>query len=75
MITGHEIFGRSSPEWDLLGLHPMDTSDPASPKVVHGLVRRDAESLRIVETGDSLGMRATASHDTILDTCSCPTIR
>lgn len=66
-ITGHKIFGSLSPVWDYLGLHAMDGSDPAAPKIVHGFVARDAEGLRVEETWDALGMRATASHDTILD--------
>ncbi|MGA9595284.1 MAG: acyl-CoA dehydrogenase family protein, partial [Acidimicrobiia bacterium] len=63
-ITGHKIFGSLSPVWDYLGLHAMDVSDPTAPKVVHGFLARDAEGLRIEETWDALGMRATASHDT-----------
>ncbi len=66
-ITGHKIFGSLSPVWDYLGLHAMDVSNPEAPQVVHGFVSRDAEGLRIEETWDALGMRATASHDTILD--------
>src|SRR6476469_6130338 len=30
---GHKIFGSLSPVWTRLGLHAMDTSDPANPKV------------------------------------------
>ena len=66
-ITGHKIFGSLSPVWDYLGVHAMDASDPANPKIVHAFVDRDAPGLRIEETWDALGMRATASHDTILD--------
>lgn len=66
-ISGHKIFGSLSPVWDFLGLHALDTSDPGGPRVVHGFVDRSAAGIRIDETWDSLGMRATASHDTILD--------
>jgi alkylation response protein AidB-like acyl-CoA dehydrogenase len=66
-ITGHKIFGSLSPVWTYLGVHAMDASDPTNPKIVHAFVERDAPGLRIEETWDALGMRATASHDTILD--------
>jgi alkylation response protein AidB-like acyl-CoA dehydrogenase len=66
-ITGHKIFGSLSPVWTFLGFHAMDTSDPSAPKIVHGFLERDAEGVQIVETWDTMGMRATTSHDTILD--------
>ena len=71
-ITGHKIFGSLSPVWSYLGVHAMDASDPANPKIVHAFVARDAPGLRIEETWDALGMRATASHDTILDRVFVP---
>jgi alkylation response protein AidB-like acyl-CoA dehydrogenase len=45
----------------------MDTSDPEHPQVVHAFLPRDTPRYRIEETWDVLGMRATASNDTILD--------
>lgn len=53
--------------WDWLGIHAMDTSDPEAPKVVHAFVHRKSEGFRVVETWDTLGMRATRSDDTVLD--------
>jgi alkylation response protein AidB-like acyl-CoA dehydrogenase len=64
--TGQKQFGTMTPVWTRLGLHGMDTSDPNAPKVVHGFLARDADNVEIVETWDSLGMRATRSDDTIL---------
>jgi alkylation response protein AidB-like acyl-CoA dehydrogenase len=66
-LTGHKIFGSLSPVWDYLGVHAMDTSDPEHPQVVHAFLPRDTPRYRIEETWDVLGMRATASNDTILD--------
>jgi alkylation response protein AidB-like acyl-CoA dehydrogenase len=66
-ITGHKIFGSLSPVWDYLGVHAMDTSDPSGPRVVHAFLPRDTPNYRIEKTWDVLGMRATESHDTILD--------
>ncbi|HEX5474632.1 MAG TPA: acyl-CoA dehydrogenase family protein [Vicinamibacterales bacterium] len=66
-FTGRKSFGSLTPVWTFLGLHGMDTSDPAAPKVVHGFMPRDTEGCRIEETWDVLGMRGTRSDDTILD--------
>jgi alkylation response protein AidB-like acyl-CoA dehydrogenase len=66
-FTGHKVFGSLSPVWTYFGLHGMDTSDPANPKIVHAFLHRDAGGYRIEPTWDTLGMRATASNDTILD--------
>lgn len=71
-FTGHKIFGSLSPVWTLAGVHGMDTSDPANPKVVHGFLPRDTSGYEIVETWDTLGMRATQSHDTVLDRAFVP---
>jgi alkylation response protein AidB-like acyl-CoA dehydrogenase len=71
-ITGHKIFGSLSPVWDYLGFHAMDTSDPEHPKIVHGFVNRDATRYHIEDTWDTLGMRATASQDTIFDKTFVP---
>jgi alkylation response protein AidB-like acyl-CoA dehydrogenase len=71
-ITGHKIFGSLSPVWSYLGVHAMDTSDPEHPVVVHGFLHRDNQRYRIEETWDTLGMRATQSHDTILDRAFIP---
>jgi alkylation response protein AidB-like acyl-CoA dehydrogenase len=71
-FTGHKIFGSLSPVWTYLGIHAMDTSDPANPKVVHAFLDRDAPNYRIEETWDTLGMRATMSNDTILERAFVP---
>jgi len=74
-ITGHKAFGSLTPVWTYLGLHAMDASDPAAPKIVHGFMRRDTPGYRIDETWDVLGMRATSSQDTILDGVFIPDSR
>ncbi|HKE73617.1 MAG TPA: acyl-CoA dehydrogenase family protein [Acidimicrobiales bacterium] len=71
-ITGHKLFGSLSPAWTWLGVHAMDVTDPAGPRIVHGFVGRDTPGVRIVETWDALGMRATASHDTVLQEAFIP---
>jgi alkylation response protein AidB-like acyl-CoA dehydrogenase len=65
-LNGHKIFGSLSPVWTYAGFHAMDTSDPSGPRIVHGFVPRGTEGVEIVDTWDTLGMRATQSHDTVL---------
>jgi len=71
-FTGRKSFGSLSPVWTYLGLHGMDASDPAQPKIVHAFMPRDTSGYRIEETWDVLGMRATRSDDTILEGAWCP---
>ena len=65
-FTGHKSFGSLTPVWTYLGMHGMDTSDPAKPKIVHAFMPRATEGYSIKETWDVLGMRATASQDTAM---------
>ncbi|HUF32618.1 MAG TPA: acyl-CoA dehydrogenase family protein [Acidimicrobiales bacterium] len=65
-INGHKIFGSLSPVWDYGGFHAADTSDPENPRIVHGFFPRDTAGLEILDTWDTLGMRATQSQDTVL---------
>ncbi|HEX2172034.1 MAG TPA: acyl-CoA dehydrogenase family protein, partial [Dehalococcoidia bacterium] len=69
---GHKNFGSLTPVWTRFGLHAMDTSDPAAPKVVHAFMARDTPGYTIKETWDTLGMRATRSDDTILEGAFVP---
>ena len=71
-INGHKIFGSLSPVWDYAGLHAMDTSGPGGPRIVHGFLPRGTAGVDIVETWDTLGMRATQSHDTVLTDAVVP---
>jgi alkylation response protein AidB-like acyl-CoA dehydrogenase len=71
-ITAHKIFGSLSPVWTYLGVHALDTADAENPQVVHGFLKREAPRYRIEETWDVLGMRATASQDTLLDRTFIP---
>lgn len=66
-FTGRKAFGSLTPVWTFLGIHAMDTSDPAGPRIVHAFVPRQAKGVTIKETWDVLGMRATRSDDTVLD--------
>jgi alkylation response protein AidB-like acyl-CoA dehydrogenase len=72
LISGHKIFGSLSPVWTYAGFHAMDASDPENPRVVHGFLPRTAKGYQIVDTWDTLGMRATQSQDTVLDKAFVP---
>jgi alkylation response protein AidB-like acyl-CoA dehydrogenase len=71
-IYAHKTFGSLTPVWTRLGLHAMDLSDADNPKVVHAFLPREADGYNIVETWDTLGMRATRSDDTIIDGAFVP---
>jgi alkylation response protein AidB-like acyl-CoA dehydrogenase len=71
-FTGRKSFGSLTPVWTYLGLHGMDTSDPQAPKIVHAFMPRNTAGCTIQPTWDVLGMRATASDDTILDGAFVP---
>src|SRR5690606_32195561 len=71
-IYGRKMFGSLTPVWTKLGVWGMDTSNPEAPMMVHGFINRDDPNIKIEETWDTLGMRATASHDTILDGAFVP---
>ena len=71
-ITGRKMFGSLGPHWNRLGFHAMDGGNPAAPLVVHGFVPHDAPGLTTVANWDAQGMRATESHDTVLDEVFVP---
>jgi alkylation response protein AidB-like acyl-CoA dehydrogenase len=72
LINGHKIFGSLSPVWTYAGFHAMDTSDPTAPRIVHGFLPRGTVGLQIIDTWDTLGMRATQSQDTVLHDAFVP---
>jgi alkylation response protein AidB-like acyl-CoA dehydrogenase len=71
-ISGHKIFGSLTPVWTYGGFHAMDTSDPEAPQIIHGFLPRASPGIQIVDTWDTLGMRATQSQDTLLEGAVCP---
>jgi alkylation response protein AidB-like acyl-CoA dehydrogenase len=71
-FTGHKMFGSLAPVWTRYGLHGLWADAEGGPKVVHGFMPRDAKGYKIVETWDTLGMRATRSDDVVLDGAFVP---
>jgi alkylation response protein AidB-like acyl-CoA dehydrogenase len=66
-LTGRKMFGSNGPAWAWLGAHAMDADAAGGPRIVHTFVERTSPGVTVVETWDTLGMRATQSHDTVLD--------
>lgn len=75
VFTGRKAFGSLAPVWTWMGLHGLDTSDPAAPKVVHAFLHRSSRNFSIKETWDVMGMRATRSDDTVLEGAFIPSER
>ena len=61
-FEGEKIFTSLSPAWTRLSLLGR-----MGDQIVHGFISRDTEGYRIVEDWDTLGMRATQSHTTMLE--------
>ena len=66
-LTGRKQFGSNGPAWAWLGAHAVDADAPGGPQIVHAFVKRTSPGVTVVETWDTLGMRPTQSHDTVLD--------
>jgi alkylation response protein AidB-like acyl-CoA dehydrogenase len=71
-MKGRKMFGSLGPHWNRLGFHAMDAGDPTAPVVVHAFVPHDAPGLTTVPNWDAQGMRATESHDTVLEDVFVP---
>ena len=66
-FTGRKSFGSLSPVWTYLGIHGMDTADPANPKIVHAFMPRDTEGYRIEQDLGCARHARDSSDDTILE--------
>ncbi|WP_344793253.1 acyl-CoA dehydrogenase family protein [Frondihabitans peucedani] len=66
-FTGTKIFTSLSPVWTRLGVFGRDDSEPGAPVVVHGFATRDTAGHSSLGDWDTVGMRATQSHTTVLD--------
>ncbi len=71
-ITGHKMFGTLAPVWTRYGLHATWADADGGPKVVHAFLPRDHDGWRIIETWDTMGMRATRSDDVVLEGAFVP---
>ena len=71
-FTGHKMFGSLAPVWTRYGLHGLWADAEGGPKIVHAFLPRDSKGYRIVETWDTMGMRATRSDDVVLEGAFVP---
>ena len=71
-FTGHKMFGSLAPVFTRYGLHGLWAEAEGGPKVVHAFMPRETPGLRVVESWDTLGMRATRSDDIVLDGAFVP---
>jgi alkylation response protein AidB-like acyl-CoA dehydrogenase len=69
-ISGHKLY--STGIQGLRWLSVWGRTDEPEPRVGIFLVPRDTPGIRIVESWDHLGMRATVSHDVIFDDADIP---
>lgn len=69
-LAGHKIYATGAPvlAWYLVWAR----TDEAEPHVGHFLVRAGLPGIRVVESWDHLGMRATGSHDIVFDGVEIP---
>jgi len=68
--TGTKIFTSLAPAWTRLGIFGKDGDT-----LVHGFITRDTAGWTSLDDWDTLGMRATQSHTTVLDHAVVPTER
>jgi alkylation response protein AidB-like acyl-CoA dehydrogenase len=71
-FTGHKMFCSLAPVWTRYGLHGLWADAEGGPKIVHAFLPRSADGYRIIETWDTMGMRATRSDDVMLDGAFVP---
>jgi alkylation response protein AidB-like acyl-CoA dehydrogenase len=69
-LRGHKLYATGSPILCYFVVWARTAGD--EPQTGYFLVPRDAPGVRIVETWDHLGMRATGSHDLLLDDTPIP---
>lgn len=71
-FTGHKMFGTLAPVFTRYGMHGMWADAEGGPKIVHAFMPRDTAGSRIVQTWDTMGMRATRSDDIVLEGAFVP---
>lgn len=71
-ISGHKMFASLSPVFTRYGMHALWMDADQGPKIVHAFMPRDTAGARLVETWDTMGMRATRSDDMVLDNVVVP---
>lgn len=73
-FRGTKIFTSLSPAWTRLGVFGRHEG-PDGPRLVHGFLTRETPGWRSLDDWDTLGMRATQSHTTLLEGAVVPAER
>ncbi len=66
-ITGRKVFSSGVPAADLLMTMAIYDDPKEGPTVLHFAIPLKAPGVKVQDTWRTLGMRATGSHDTVLD--------
>jgi alkylation response protein AidB-like acyl-CoA dehydrogenase len=66
-ITARKVFSSAAPVGDLLMTGAIWDGDGGEPQALHFAVPMNSPRVRIVPTWKSLGMRATGSHDILIE--------
>jgi alkylation response protein AidB-like acyl-CoA dehydrogenase len=69
-FTGTKIFTSLAPAWTRLGIFGK-----SGDQLVHGFITRDTPGWKSLDDWDTLGMRATQSHTTVLEGAVVPAAR
>ncbi len=72
-FTGTKIFTSLSPAWTRLGIFGKDSSaKDGEGELVHGFITRETQGYRVLDDWDTLGMRASQSNTTVLESVYVP---
>ncbi|MDQ2661351.1 MAG: acyl-CoA/acyl-ACP dehydrogenase [Actinomycetota bacterium] len=79
-FTGTKIFTSLSPAWTRLGVFGKEAGElkadgTHTSQLIHGFLTRETSGWRSLDDWDTLGMRATQSHTTVLEGAVVPTER
>lgn len=74
-FTGRKIFTSLSPAWTRLGIFGKDTSGPGDPQLVFGFADRSTPGITSLDDWNTMGMRASQSRTTILESAAVPAER
>lgn len=71
-FTGTKIFTSLAPAWTRLGVFGKATANGGGEELVHGFVTRGSPGVTILDDWDTVGMRASQSHTTMLEGVTVP---
>lgn len=71
-INGRKTFTSLSPIIDLFSVNTSTTDEDGNAAIGLFAIPRNTEGIEIVETWDTMSMRATASHDLVIKDCWVP---